>query len=350
MPNKPHSGFALIGPLPFSDRPLTLGGATRLFEVMVEEAKRQNRDFTLVVANPFDRGGLVGKIKNLGRVLSELEGAASRHGVWVVNASQGGIQVLFPLLWFYAKLRGKKLVLRAFGAHLLDSIEASAAPALLRKALRDLPLAYVESKALLEEVRKLNPRTEWFPNVRPLRSMHVDFDRPYARKFAYIGQIRESKGLPELLRVFDRLGKAFELSVYGPIAEESMNALERDPRYKGPLDAQGVQGVLSEIDVLALPTRYEGEGYPGIIIEAYAHGVPCVSTRWKHLPEVVDHGQTGWLLEPGNEEELYQQILKIDGAELSRLRPLALAKASEFDSEAVHRRIFDQLEKLSSKT
>ncbi len=349
MASKSSSGFALIGPLPFSDRPLTLGGATRLFEVMVDEAKRQNRDFTLVVANPFDRGGFVGKLKNLGRVLADLEGSAKRHGVWVVNVSQGGIQVLFPILWIYSKLRGKKLVLRAFGAHLLDSIDASAAPSLLRKALGELPLVYVESKALLEKVISVNPKAEWFPNVRPLKSNPVDFERPYKRSFAYIGQIRESKGLPELLRVFDRLGPDFELKVYGPIAEESMNSLERDPRYGGPLDAAGVQSVLSQIDVLTLPTRYEGEGYPGIIIEAYAHGVPSVSTRWKHLPEVVDDGHTGWLLEPGNEEALFEQIGRIDQSELRRLRPLALAKAAEFDSEAVHRRIFDQLENLTSK-
>jgi len=344
----PNRGFALIGPLPFNDRPLTLGGATRLFEVMVEDARKQNRDFSLVVANPHDRGGLSGKIKNLRHVLSELEGSARRHKVWVVNASQGGIQVLFPLLWVYAGLRGKKVVLRAFGAHLLDSIRASKMPPLLFRALRSLPLVYVESKALVEQVRAYNPRVEWFPNVRSVPTLQPDWTRPYARRFAYIGQVRESKGLPELIRVFDRLGPEFQLEVYGPIAEDGMRWIERDARYHGPLDAEGVQGVLANIDVLVLPTRYEGEGYPGIILEAYAHGVPCVSTLWKHVPEIVDHDRSGWLLEPGDEQALFDRIQTLDAPTLERCRPLALAKAAEFDSEAVHRRIFDQLESLTT--
>ena len=40
--------------------------------------------------------------------------------------------------------------------------------------------------------------------------------------------------------------------------------------YKGAVQPQDIYNVLSASDVLVLPTYYPGEGYPGIIIEAYA--------------------------------------------------------------------------------
>jgi glycosyltransferase involved in cell wall biosynthesis len=52
------------------------------------------------------------------------------------------------------------------------------------------------------------------------------------------------------------------------------------------------------MDVLVLPS-YE-EGFPMVLLEALACGVPVIATRVGDVPRLVEPGDTGWLLEPGD--------------------------------------------------
>ena len=51
-------------------------------------------------------------------------------------------------------------------------------------------------------------------------------------------------------------------------------------------------------DIYALPSY--NEGFPGSILEALAMGLPIVATPVGGVPELVVHGQNGFLVEPGN--------------------------------------------------
>src|SRR6185369_923370 len=74
-------------------------------------------------------------------------------------------------------------------------------------------------------------------------------------------------------------------------------------RYRGFLSHADVNRKLWEYDCLVLPTFHPGEGYPGVIAEAFAHGLPVIATRWLAIPEIVDE-RCGILIEPGNVREL----------------------------------------------
>ena len=61
--------------------------------------------------------------------------------------------------------------------------------------------------------------------------------------------------------------------------------------------------------VVALP--YVEATQSGVVPIAYAHSKPVVATRTGGLPDVIDDGKTGFLIEPRNEFELAQAILKL---------------------------------------
>jgi glycosyltransferase involved in cell wall biosynthesis len=68
-----------------------------------------------------------------------------------------------------------------------------------------------------------------------------------------------------------------------------------------------VENVLASLDVLVLPS-YAHEGIPQIILQAQAMARAIVATRIGGIPEVVDDGATGLLIEPLDDEALAEKI------------------------------------------
>ncbi len=62
------------------------------------------------------------------------------------------------------------------------------------------------------------------------------------------------------------------------------------------------------------------EGSPLSVLEAYAAGVPVIANRLGALPELVVHGETGLLVEPGDVGDLAAALRRLsDDAESERM-------------------------------
>jgi glycosyltransferase involved in cell wall biosynthesis len=71
-----------------------------------------------------------------------------------------------------------------------------------------------------------------------------------------------------------------------------------------------VPNVLASLDVLVLPS-YAHEGIPQIILQAQAMKCPVVATRIGGIPEVVQEGVTGLLVEPKDAAALASAIAAV---------------------------------------
>lgn len=100
-----------------------------------------------------------------------------------------------------------------------------------------------------------------------------------------------------------------------------------------------VHGLLAAADVFCLASR--NEGLPVALMEAYALGLPVVATRVGGLPEVVEDGGSGVLVDPDDPQVLADAILTL-AADESRRRKLGIRAAElagRFDSGVAVRRI-----------
>lgn len=81
-------------------------------------------------------------------------------------------------------------------------------------------------------------------------------------------------------------------------------------------------------DIFVLPTQAEAFGI--VAVEAAATGLPVVATRIGGLPDIVVHGETGFLFDRANEEQMRQHLLRlIENPELRRKMGAAARKRAE---------------------
>jgi glycosyltransferase involved in cell wall biosynthesis len=162
----------------------------------------------------------------------------------------------------------------------------------------------------------------------------------------YIGRVELRKGCDVL---FEALGIAhgrrpsIRAVFIGPIAEDMMHAfaafLEETAswtQYQGTVPQEQITACLREGDMIVLPSRFET--LPRVLIEALAAGVPQVATPVNGIPEIVDDGVTGILVEPDNPEALAAAIERLSASpELrSMMAQRSRARAFEkFDIEKV---------------
>jgi glycosyltransferase involved in cell wall biosynthesis len=78
-----------------------------------------------------------------------------------------------------------------------------------------------------------------------------------------------------------------------------------------------VADIISALDLLVLPSRYEPFGR--VLVEGMAAGKPVIGTNVGGIPEIIEDGVNGLLVAPGSPDELAQAIKKIlQNPELAR--------------------------------
>ena len=84
----------------------------------------------------------------------------------------------------------------------------------------------------------------------------------------------------------------------------SEKGLDEAVRFEG--FRSDMQRIIPCLDLIVHPVRMEGLGVS--LLEAAACGVPIVASRVGGIPEAVEHGVNGYLVEPGDSAELAQAI------------------------------------------
>jgi glycosyltransferase involved in cell wall biosynthesis len=112
----------------------------------------------------------------------------------------------------------------------------------------------------------------------------------------FAGRLAPEKGVDVLIEAVARTGAALEVAGDGP-ERAGLEALagERAPgqvRFHGRLPKQRLLELVRSAAVVAVPSRWH-ENQPMAVLEAFACGVPVVTTDLGGLPELVEPGRDG---------------------------------------------------------
>jgi glycosyltransferase involved in cell wall biosynthesis len=155
----------------------------------------------------------------------------------------------------------------------------------------------------------------------------------------FVGVDWERKGGPELIAAFDRVRSRHPratLTVVGcapPLTVPGSGILGRRPVEEMHLHYR-------RADLFCLPTRREPFGVA--FVEALHHGLPIVATRIGAVPDLVEHGANGFLIEVGDVDGLAAHLDRLLGDSALRLRMGAAGERRARDRytwSAVARRI-----------
>jgi glycosyltransferase involved in cell wall biosynthesis len=89
------------------------------------------------------------------------------------------------------------------------------------------------------------------------------------------------------------------------------NGLEKSVAFLGPLTNEAKWTLLSGADMLVFPTFYYNETMGLVLLEAMQAGLPVIATRRGSIPEIIQDGVNGFLVEEQNAADLADKILRL---------------------------------------
>ena len=132
-----------------------------------------------------------------------------------------------------------------------------------------------------------------------------------------VGRAVDKKGYDVLLRALADLPAELHWRFEHIGGGELLDRLRRQARELGLESRIEWLGALPQTEVLAryraadlfvLPSKISSDGdrdgLPNVLMEAQSQGLACLSTRISGIPELIEHGHTGWLVEQKNSTEL----------------------------------------------
>jgi len=312
----------LIGPLP-----PPMGGDTRHVQTLAQDLEARP-GFSLRVINT-SRGDEHGrKSRNLLVGLRTLSATAVnvwRADVVSYHASIRGMWSAGPAIVAMCRLAGRPVILRVFGGGFGDFYLSlgAAGRALIRRLILSADAVLLQTRRAVSQLEGIATRPPvWFSThvrtpARGVATADIQSDSGRCTRFVFLGHLWRTKGIETMLDAAASLPHGCTIDIFGPTDEYTPSDIGARGggrvRYRGFLSHDEVDAKLWEYDCLVLPTFHFNEGYPGVIAEAFAHGLPVTATRWLALPEIVDE-TCGLLVEPQDTQAFVRAIATINGA------------------------------------
>jgi len=167
--------------------------------------------------------------------------------------------------------------------------------------------------------------------VARFRQRHAESVGETDLTLGFVGGLHDYKGVFDLADAM--AGCAADASLLiagdGPARDELASRLGADATFLGAVPYEDIPAVYHAMDAFVLPSHTEG--LPRVVLEAQATGTPVVATRVGGVPEVIDDGETGLLVDPRDPAGLSDAIdrLAADRDERARLGDAGRAAVEE---------------------
>jgi glycosyltransferase involved in cell wall biosynthesis len=172
-----------------------------------------------------------------------------------------------------------------------------------------------------------------------------------------VGRLVRQKGHPVLFAAARGILKKYPAAKVVVIGDGSdrkqLEALARELGISGSVYFAGYRDDMARayasLDLMVMPSL--DEGLPMTLLEAMAAKRAVIASAVGAVPEVIEHGQTGLLVEPGNADDLEQAILTLlnDASLRHRIAQNARQSVARFSSDLMARKYLDFYQRMGHR-
>lgn len=276
----------------------------------------------------------------------------------IMLPAHNGVKVFSAVIPFFKK-RKTRLYYDVIGGWLPEAIQKNEK---LKKRLLKFDGIWVETNSMKEALEAQGFKNisivPNFKNITPLKEDELIFNTEKPFKFCYFARVAKEKGIEDAVRAITEINKKYgkntaTLDIYGqvnPDYEEGFKELQKSfdgsINYKGVVKPEKSVETLKDYFALLFPTKFYTEGIPGTIIDAYAAGIPVVSSEWQSCHDVVEKDKTGIVFNFGNYDEFFYAVDSAVTApqKLIQMKPNCLRAAEKYQPQNIAQQILQLME------
>ncbi len=293
---------------------------------------------------------IAGGKKKLLKLFFKTGAAMKKNKNIVIMPVENGLMFFTPVLTFWNLIFHRSLQYIVIGGWLPKFISDKKWLQCMLKAFDHIEVETNTMKKALEKMGFQNVSV--MPNCKELKILTEDelvyqYNKPLP--ICTFSRVMKEKGIEDIIRVVKEINEErnsieFSLDIYGQIDRGYVERFEKIKKefplyinYKGEVPYSKSVGVLKNYYALVFPTNFFTEGIPGTIIDAYAAGIPVISSRWESFSDVVDEGIVGKGFEFGYPHELKKILQGLADApeELLKMKLSCIKKAENFTVQKV---------------
>lgn len=175
--------------------------------------------------------------------------------------------------------------------------------------------------------------------------------------FIFVGRLVGDKGINELVEAFGRLHKMrpeTRLVLVGqqepdldPLSTDTLDKMSNDDGIEVVGRQEDVRPWLLSADVLAFPSYREG--FPNVVLEAGAMGLPAIVTDINGSREIIENEYNGMIIKPRDSEALLGAMLELTDNGKKRVLMASRAREhiiSKWSTEIVRQGLYDYYDKI----
>jgi glycosyltransferase involved in cell wall biosynthesis len=142
-------------------------------------------------------------------------------------------------------------------------------------------------------------------------------DKTYQKKkqILYAGTINSRKGYADMIKAFAKIANKYPnwrliFAGNGEIKQgeklSSSLGIEKQTIFLGWVNGEQKDKVFKESEIFCLPSY--AEGFPMAVLDAWAYGLPVITTPVGGIPDIAEDGKNLLLFTPGDVEQLAKQF------------------------------------------
>ena len=194
------------------------------------------------------------------------------------------------------------------------------------------------SEILYQDIRKYveKGKCAFLPNginavVRKIPTVADNIDESRPIKLLYLSTLSKQKGIIDFLEAVKILKEGSNIEVKVSVAGEfgsgffpdefwsiiKRNSIENEITYFGGVYGSDKQTLYETSDIFVFPAQ--NECFPLVLLEAMACGLPVVAISDGTIPEIIENGINGFLVEKNNPDELANKIRYLSSGPMRRV-------------------------------